>query len=231
MRATPRFPVQNKQWDKRKPLGKLDKATLRALLLLLTQNERSSPLSHNYLYDSSFHEFLFAIDQDLSQRARTGNCPFCGGTLHSANYFRHPCGGLHRRAIRFSFCCSKDGCRRRLTPPSMRFFGRRVYLGVWVLLLSVLRHGLTRERLERLCDHLDVSERTLVRWRRWWLRDFAESGFWRAMRGFFREPVLPERLPSSLVERFVGDEQSRLVAVLRFLLPITGGKGLSALGL
>jgi hypothetical protein len=183
-------------------------------------------LSHNYLFDSSFHDFLYTADYDLAGKARAGNCPFCGGRLHSANYFRRPRGALHRRALRFSFCCARDGCRRRLTPPSMRFFGRRVYLSIWVVLLSVLRHGLTRGRLERLCDHLDVSERTLVRWRRWWLRDFAESGFWKAVRGFFREPVFRERLPASLVERFDGDEQSRLVAALRFLLPITGGKGL-----
>jgi hypothetical protein len=188
-------------------------------------------LSHNYCYDSRFHEFLFAADQDLARRARAGGCAFCGGTLHSANYFRHPRGDPHGRAIRFSFCCARDGCRKRLTPASMRFFGRRVYLGVWVLLLSVLRHGVKRSRLERLCDYLDVSERTLVRWRRWWLRDFAESGFWKAARGLLREPVSRECLPASLVERFGGNEQSRLVAALRFLLPITGGKGLSAQGL
>ena len=40
---------------------------------------------------------------------------------------------------------------------------RRVYLGLWKLLLSALRYGMTRDRLERLCKSLDVSERTLVR--------------------------------------------------------------------
>jgi hypothetical protein len=110
----------------------------------------------------------------------------------------------------------------------MRFFGRRVYLGVWVVLLSVLRCGVTRGRLEQLCDHLDVSERTLVRWRRWWIREFPQSGFWNGVQGMFREPVTRIRLPASLMERFGGDEPSRLVAVLRFLLPITGGKGLLA---
>jgi hypothetical protein len=185
-------------------------------------------LSHSYLSDSSFHEFLFAADQDLARKARAGKCPYCGGKLHSANYFRKPRGGLCMRAIRFSFCCAEEGCRKRLTPPSMRFFGRHVYLGVWVLLLSVLRQGVTRERLEQLCEYVDVSERTLVRWRQWWLRGFAESGFWKAVRGLFGEPVAPGRLPASLVERFGGDEPCRLVAALRFLLPITGGKAMAA---
>jgi hypothetical protein len=185
-------------------------------------------LSHSYLFDSNFHEFLFAADQDLARKARLGKCPFCGGRLHSANYFRKPRGGLRKRAIRFSFCCAEEGCRRRLTPPSMRFFGRRVYLGAWMLLLSALRHGVTPRRLAGLCEHIDVSERTLVRWRRWWLRVFAESRFWKAVRGLFGQPVDPGRLPESLVERFAGDEPSRVVVALRFVSPITGGKGLAA---
>jgi len=29
---------------------------------------------------------------------------------------------------RLRFCCAEDGCRRRITPPSVRFFGRKVFL-------------------------------------------------------------------------------------------------------
>jgi len=32
------------------------------------------------------------------------------------------------RSWRFSFCCARDGCRTRKTPPSFRFLGRKVYL-------------------------------------------------------------------------------------------------------
>ena len=185
-------------------------------------------MSHSFLDDSRFHDFLYAADVDLARRARHECCPYCGAKLHSANYFRKPRGGPQRLATRFSFCCAREGCRKRTTPPSMRFFGRRVYLGVWVVLLSVLRHGVTRDRLERLCDHLDVSERTLVRWRRWWVREFAESGFWKGVQGMFRKPVTRMQLPASLMEQFGGQEPWRLVAVLRFMLPVTGGKGLLA---
>jgi hypothetical protein len=109
----------------------------------------------------------------------------------------------------------------------MRFLGRRVYLGAIVVLASVLWQGMTPRRVERLEDVLGVSARTLGRWRKWWLRDFARCGFWRSRRGRFGEPVVPARLPTSLFERFEGDERSRLLSMLRFLLPITGGQGLA----
>jgi hypothetical protein len=40
-------------------------------------------------------------------------------------------------------------------------------------------------------------------------------------------PAGPGRLPLSLLERFAGDDEARLVALLRFLGPITGGAGLA----
>jgi hypothetical protein len=40
---------------------------------------------------------------------------------------------------RFSFCCDRDGCRNRATPPSVRFLGRKVYLGAVVMLISASR--------------------------------------------------------------------------------------------
>jgi hypothetical protein len=184
-------------------------------------------LSHNSPRYSSFHYFLYACDRELAQKARDGRCPFCGAKLHSANYFRRPRGGLFCREVRFSFCCCREGCRKRVTPASMRFLGRRVYLGIWVILVSALRHGVTRPRLAKLQEHLDISERTLVRWRRWWIEAFAESRFWKAAGGWFSRPVDPEALPASLLERFAGDEMARLGAALRFLLPITGGRGLA----
>jgi hypothetical protein len=39
---------------------------------------------------------------------------------------------------RFSLCCGREGCRRRATPPSVRFLGRRVYVGAVVIVASVL---------------------------------------------------------------------------------------------
>jgi hypothetical protein len=96
-----------------------------------------------------------------------------------------------------------------------------------VVLVSAMRHGATPARLRKLSEHLGVSRRTVQRWRRWWREAFAESAFWRAAAAAFMPPVEPSALPASLLERFAGGEDARLVALLRFLGPITGGAGLA----
>lgn len=181
---------------------------------------------HDLLRDRAFHEFLLLVDQAMADEARTGGCPRCGGALHRANYLRSPLGGPESQAVRFSFCCASDGCRKRRTPGSMRFLGRRQFLGAIVVLASVLWQGMSPRRVKRLDELLGVGERTLARWRRWWLRDFVQSAFWRRHRGRFDRPVQLDRLPTSLFERFAGDERSQLISMLQFLVPITGGKGL-----
>src|SRR5262245_15215104 len=97
---------------------------------------------HNLEYPTMYHElprgatfwlFLFSIDQDLAETARKQACS-CGGRLHCANYPRKSRGTGDdlppQYDCRLSFCCDRDGCRKRVTPPSVRFLGRRVYLGV-----------------------------------------------------------------------------------------------------
>jgi hypothetical protein len=37
-------------------------------------------------------------------------------------------------------------------------------------------------------------------------------------------PVDQDRLPATLVERFTGDDASPLIALLRFIAPVTRGK-------
>ena len=73
--------------------------------------------------------FLLSVDQDLAERTRQQPCP-CGGRLHRANYPRKPRGCDQDLPqdydSRFSFCCDRDGCRKRITPPSVRFLGRKV---------------------------------------------------------------------------------------------------------
>lgn len=188
-------------------------------------------MSHGFLSDPAFHAFLLAADRDLAEEARVGGCPSCSGALHVANYERRPAGGPETRATRLSFCCARDGCRKRETPESLRFLGRKVYLGVIVVLASILYHGLTPARRDRLDHRLGVSERTLVRWRRWWVRDFARSRFWRAARGRFAMPVQTDDLPGSLLARFTEeDERNQMLGLLRFLVPITSGQGLAAQG-
>ncbi|MCC5873384.1 MAG: hypothetical protein JJU22_13365, partial [Gammaproteobacteria bacterium] len=81
---------------------------------------------------------MIRIDDDLAATARQQACR-CGGALHRADYPRKPrgCPRRFREAFswRHSFCCQR--CRGRNTPPSVRFLGRRVYLGLIVVLASV----------------------------------------------------------------------------------------------
>ena len=98
------------------------------------------------LADAKFHEQLLVFDRDLAASARAARCWLCGGALHSASYDRKPrgCpGGLGQGyAERFSFCCGVDGCRKRTTPPSLRFLGRHIYLATVVTLISAMQLGI-----------------------------------------------------------------------------------------
>lgn len=178
------------------------------------------------LRDPNLFALLLQLDQDLAAEAQAAGCA-CGGALHRAHYPRKPRGGPdgaeHR--MRLSFCCSVEGCRKRVTPPSLRFLGRKVFFGVWVLLLPVLRDGPTRERLRRLEEVFGVSRRTLLRWRRFWREAVPVSRFWEARRGRFAVPVVVQRLPGSLLEAFTeaADPSGRVVAVLRFMSPLSCG--------
>ena len=171
-------------------------------------------------------ELLFAVDQDLAAHAQAAGCPACGGRLHSARYPRKPRGGPAdlgpEYEWRFSFCCAGEGCRRRATPPSVRFLGRRVYLGAVVVLVTAMQAGVTPMRAQRLRELLGVNVRTLKRWRSWWRTTFVATAFWRAVHGRFMPAVPVETLPASLLERFLGpDPRSRLVHMLRFVCPLT----------
>jgi hypothetical protein len=184
-------------------------------------------LCHKLLRDARFHSFLLEADRELAAAERAKGCGRCGGVLHSASYPRKPRGGPsglgddHGR--RLSYCCAEEGCRGRATPASLRFLGRKVYLGAVVTLVSAMRHGATPARMQRLRELVGVSRRTVERWRVWWRETFAASPFWRMASGAFLPPVERSLLPASLLQRFSGDEQSRLVALLRLLGPLSGG--------
>lgn len=177
------------------------------------------------LVDDRFYHVLAAIDLDLAETARRAGCS-CSGVLHSARYPRKPRGlpndhqGDDRRA---SFCCAT--CRKRTTPASVRFLGRRVYLGAVVVLATAMQQGTTRWRASQLRELLGVSLQTLARWRAWWSEAFAESAFWKAARAAFSPPVASASAPSSLLERFAGVAHEQLAALLRFLAPLSTPEG------
>lgn len=180
--------------------------------------------------DPAFFEVLLRYDQDLAAKTREAGCP-CGGPLHQAHYDRKPrggpCGGAAGAATatsrRLSYCCGRDGCRRRRTPPSVRFLGRRVYWSVVVVLVMALEIWVTERRYRFIKATLGVGRQTLARWRQWWREAFTKTQFWHLARAAFMPPVEVTRLPASLVERFCprADDRDGLIALLAFLGPLT----------
>lgn len=182
-------------------------------------------MCHVFFNDSRFYQFLFQVDEQIAAEVREGGCS-CGGVLHSARYPRKPrglrCVLDESYTTRLSFCCASEGCRRRTTPPSVRFLGRKVYLGVIVVLVTALEHGLTPRRRAVLIEQLDLWPPTIGRWRRWWREAFAASRTWRAEYGKFMPPVVAASLPGALLGRLNGhDLCHRLSLLLRLIAPIT----------
>ena len=169
----------------------------------------------NIAWDASFWQGLGHVDQDLQARVVAERCPHCGGPLHVANYPRKPRGLPDALAqtmtVRLSTCCGH--CRKRCTPPSVRFLGRRVYVGVVVMLAVMV--GLACE----------ATRWTLRRWRTWWTKMLPRSAWWTELRGRLAGGVDGKQLPAVLLQRCepeTGKEsQQGLLKVLKLLLPLT----------
>ena len=183
-------------------------------------------MHHDLPHAASFWSFLFAIDRDLAEPIRKKGCS-CGGRLHCADFLRRPRGTtsqlpkLHR--VRLSFCCDRDGCRKRTTPPSVRFLGQKVYLSAIVILISAMRQGPTPRRVHELSARFGVDHRTIARWQVFWREHFPKTPFWKIARARLVPVVKIISLPYSLVEAFLSRHPPRIgwTLLLRFLLPIT----------
>lgn len=181
--------------------------------------------------DASFWRFLFSIDQDVAETARHKGCP-CGGRLHRANYLRKPRGGPddlpEEYGYRLSFCCDRDGCRKRTTPPSVRFLGPKVYLGAVVVLVSAMRQGPTPRRIAELTRIFEVNRRTIARWQVFWQEVFPRTPFWKIARGRLVPVIEIGSLPRALTDAFLnaGELGPAWGKLLRFLSPITVRGGL-----
>jgi len=184
-------------------------------------------LCHRFLSNRNFLLLLLAIDRDIAEKVRAENCA-CGGRLHVANYPRKPRGDVSCPEadfrVRLSFCCDRDGCRCRSTPPSVRFLGRKVYLGVMVVLITALRQGPTAKGSAVLQKRFGADRRTIARWQAWWKKTFTGSKFWKVTRARCVRMAKPFELPRTLINFFRADSAERMAALLRFLSPIGGSK-------
>ena len=185
-------------------------------------------MSHKFLLDASFHALLNSIDQDLAEKERCQRCCHCGGPLHQANYPRSPFGlplpfreGYEER---YSFCCGN--CRKRRTPPSVKFFGRRWFPAPVLALISLLKLGITEYRLAQVHRHLGirVSLSTWKRWRRWWRDCFVDTPFWKYANGLTAPLCQTQAVfPRALFDLFSGTLEERMCLLLKFFAPMTAG--------
>lgn len=114
---------------------------------------------------------LLELDLQIAEIIAGLGCPRCNGILDASHYRRKPRGVENisdSESIRLSYCCRRDGCRKRVTPPSLRFLGRKVY---WsgVVILS--------ETTQWSAFGLEVCRQTLARWRGFWTGVLSESAF------------------------------------------------------
>ena len=182
-------------------------------------------MCHRFLADARLYPLLFKIDRDLAQKTKAARCVYCGAVLHVANYDRKPRGVDDQFkaevSTRFSYCCAE--CRRRTTPPSVRFLGRKVYLGVVVVLITAMQQGLSPQGEKVILKNLAVDRKTVEAWKKWWTEAFQQTDYWKEARRqiVFALPAVL-KLPFSLLTHF--DTEiclENLCRCLRFLSPIT----------
>ena len=78
--------------------------------------------------------------------------------------------------------------------------------------------------MQRLKELVGVSRQTVLRWQQWWQELLPQLPLWREACAALRSQVDAGALPLSWLERFSGGAEERLLALLRFLAPLTGGK-------
>ncbi len=164
--------------------------------------------------ENTFFASLIRCDEELATKVRRQGCP-CGGRLDRADYPRKPRGVPaawdEAFSSRISFCCAQEGCRKRSTPPSLRFFGRRVYVAA--IILVVCGRWVTARQA-------GVPKDTARRWRGFFSGAFLTSPFWRRAQGRLIPPI-ESNLVTELLQRFGQDRVTMLRRALLFLSPCT----------
>ncbi len=166
-------------------------------------------MSHEMGLDDEIFARLHNLDVELTEAVRRGGCVYCGGRLDRADFPRKPRGLPESVEVlferRFALCCSREGCRRRTLPPSVRFLGRRVYAAIAIVVACVAEA--TQRRWQ--------EARRVARWLGWWRDVFAHSAVVTGLRGRLATPLDVGALPGSLLERMGGaDRGDRLVRLL-----------------
>jgi hypothetical protein len=181
-------------------------------------------LSHDWIADANFFSLLDEHDAQATAAAQAAGCPACQGRLDRPDYPRKPRGGdvaatgesISRRR---SLCCAREGCRKRLTPPSLVFLGRRLYLAITVVVAT------WRATMQPPAPPpTSPPPRTIRRWLAWFAWEAPAAAWAATVRSRLSPPLEPdEPLPSALVARLVlgRDLAAGLLATLRLLAPLS----------
>lgn len=109
---------------------------------------------------------------------------------------------------------------------SVRFLGRRVYVGVAVVVAAAEEMGVSQGRVRLLADLMEwpVDRRTVQRWVSWWREALPRTRWWQGIRGRLRAPVDPRGMPLSILQAFEGKSpEEAVVGLLGLLTPISIG--------
>lgn len=172
------------------------------------------------------YEVLHRIDLELAERTKAVGCPSCGDPLDYGRWRRKPrgCDLPDPLKVRHGLCCRREGCRRRTTPPSTLFDGRRVYWSAVIFVAVLVRQRRLEGRSARaLQQRFGVTHRTLLRWIEWFETALAQTRCWRTLRGLVPASVSDRELPSSLLAALEGAHGAGIGALVACLRLLSGG--------
>jgi len=173
------------------------------------------------------YQLLFFIDCGLAESLRAKGCPICGAPLHVSNYLRKPRGGPdgipEEFKIRHSFCCYREECRKRALPISCRFWHRKVYWSVVILIVTTLRQGRIKGysagKLQRM---FKISHHTLKRWMLYFEQIFPLSRIWQRIKGRIGLNISQSDLPGAVILFFIEQSESVEVGVIQSIKFLSG---------
>lgn len=170
-------------------------------------------MSHGTGLDGELFQRLHDIDLETAKALQRAGCPHCGGRLDRADFPRKARGvpGLAEALFerRFGLCCAREGCRKRVLPPSVRFLGRKIYSAIAIVVTCICEAA----------RHRWQERRRIARWLAWWREVFVESATFITLRGRLSVAVDIAELPGSLLARVAGTGSEQLV---RFLALVAG---------
>ena len=174
------------------------------------------------------YQLLFFIDKDLAEQKRINACPFCGAPLHTSNYFRNPRGGPDNipklLTIRHSLCCSAENCRKRVLPPSLRFWDRKVCWSIVILVAVVLKQNRTQGySAGKIIKMVGISRHTLKRWIHYFKEVFPQSDRWKRIRGRMGVEIDIGQIPSAIILFLIEHTGSAEDGLIRSLYLFSGG--------